>query len=129
MLRDLGYFDLDDLNAFVLDGRYFVSRIPLSLKTFTDSEGREIDLWAKLPDQLGVAGGGDAHDARTRFEPYLNPLPIDAQTGQPSVNGVNISQYSALPTVLEISGVAVPSQQRTEWTSVKPAIKPGHMAS
>jgi len=53
MLRDLGYFDLDDLNAFILDGRYFVSRIPLSLKTFTDRQGREIDLWAKLAAYKG----------------------------------------------------------------------------
>ena len=48
MLRDLGYFDLEDLNAFNMDGRFFVSRIPLSLRMFTNSEGREIDLWAKL---------------------------------------------------------------------------------
>ena len=48
MLRDLGYFDLEDLNAFNMDGRFFVSRIPLSLRMFTNSEGREIDLWEQL---------------------------------------------------------------------------------
>lgn len=48
MLRDLGYFDLDDLTQFNLDGRFFVSRIPLSLKLFTDAQDNEIDLWAKL---------------------------------------------------------------------------------
>mgnify|MGYP006284094693 CR=1 FL=1 len=60
---------------------------------------------------------------------FLEPLPIDPQSGLPSASGKSTSQFSVLPTVLAIFGVNVPSQQVTEWDAVKPAIKPGHKAS
>ncbi|MBM4252995.1 MAG: DUF1501 domain-containing protein [Deltaproteobacteria bacterium] len=68
----------------------------------------------------GVYGGVGA---------FLQPLPIDPQSGLPSASGKMTSQFSVLPTVLAIFGVDVPAQQVTEWDAVKPAIKPGHKAS
>ncbi len=69
----------------------------------------------------GTYGGAGA--------PFLEPLPIDSQSGQPSTSGKLASQFSILPTVLAMFGVDVPAQQRTEWGTVKPVIKTGHNAS
>ena len=53
ILRDLGYFDIDDLRVLGESGRYFVSRIPLSLTVFADEQGCKIDLWGELSQFSG----------------------------------------------------------------------------
>lgn len=54
---------------------------------------------------------------------FLAPLPID-EDGNPDASGEKISQRSILPTVCDIFGVSVPSQQKTEMESISAIIKP-----
>lgn len=56
-------------------------------------------------------------------EPFLLPLPVNAN-GDPDAAGDFISQRSILPTVCEIFGISVPSQQKTEMESISAVIKP-----
>lgn len=52
ILRDLGYWDSDDLERVRSKLRYFVSRIPLSVTHFSNAAG-SFDLWADLAGQRG----------------------------------------------------------------------------
>ena len=72
--------------------------------------------------------GGRATGSGGQFgsidEAFLGPLPINATTGDPDASGNFYSQRSVLPTVLEIFGISVPSQQKTEMVSISAVIKP-----
>jgi hypothetical protein len=72
--------------------------------------------------------GGRATGSGGQFgaidEAFLSPLPIDVTTGDPIATGEYYAQRSLLPTVLEIFGLSVPSQQKTEMVSISAIIKP-----
>lgn len=55
MIRDLGYFDMADLQRIDQQGAYFISRIPLSVKAFSDESGNPVDLWSKLASSRGFS--------------------------------------------------------------------------
>ncbi len=57
---------------------------------------------------------------------FLEPLPMDLTTGNPIATGDYASQFSILPTVLDLFGVTVPSQQKTEWGRIPVVRRPGH---
>jgi hypothetical protein len=52
-VADLGYFDLDRLEASDRAGRYFLSRIQVGTTVF-DAEGERLDLWKWLAKQKGA---------------------------------------------------------------------------
>lgn len=54
IIRDLGYFEVADLQTLAMDGRFFVTRMPLSLKKFREPEGEELlDIWEELASCKG----------------------------------------------------------------------------
>ena len=55
IIRDMGYFDIADLDALQTSGRFYLTRIPLSTKIFTDATGAEFDVWAELAASLRFA--------------------------------------------------------------------------
>lgn len=70
IIRDLGYFEIKDLRRLGDNGRYFISRLPLSL-TYFWQDGRLIDPWKwlaasklKVVDQVLTIGGNDRLTAR-----------------------------------------------------------------
>ncbi len=48
LMRDLGYFDVSDLQQLIDLKRFYISRIPLKIKHFAEPNGDEIDLWESL---------------------------------------------------------------------------------
>jgi hypothetical protein len=48
LLRDLGYFDIDDLEALSNKGIFYVSRIPASVSNFRDNKDQPFDIWKFL---------------------------------------------------------------------------------
>lgn len=48
IIRDLGYFDLSDLDAIDHSGAYFLSRIPMALKHFHHLDDQPFDVWRFL---------------------------------------------------------------------------------
>jgi hypothetical protein len=48
LLRDLGYFDADDLGSLTHKGINFVSRVPASINKFSDAKDRPVDMWKFL---------------------------------------------------------------------------------
>lgn len=71
IIRDLGYFDAADLGELQSSGRFYVTRIPLSLKTFSLENAESVDVWNVLATtkRLGFDGilalGEDGFKART----------------------------------------------------------------
>jgi len=78
---------------------------------------------------IGGRGTGPSGTFGSAGAAFLEPLPINLKTGAPSASGDMTSQYSVLPTVLDIFGIATPALQKTEWGGVPAVIKPGHKAS
>lgn len=48
LIRDMGYFDLVDLNGLDQGGRFYLTRVPTSTKVFADINGKPIDIWAEI---------------------------------------------------------------------------------
>jgi hypothetical protein len=48
IIRDMGYFDIADLDGLQNSGRFFLTRIPLSIKAFADLAGDVIDVWSDI---------------------------------------------------------------------------------
>lgn len=48
IIRDMGYFDIVDLDALQTSGRFYLTRIPLSMKIFADAAGEDFDVWGEL---------------------------------------------------------------------------------
>ena len=48
IIRDLGYFEIKDLQAIKEKGCYFLTRIPTSIKRYTGKDSQPFDIWAKL---------------------------------------------------------------------------------
>lgn len=53
LLRDLGYFEIADLQLLQKIRRFFISRIPLKIKHFAEPNGDVIDLWEALASTKG----------------------------------------------------------------------------
>lgn len=48
IIRDLGYFDIKDLQAIDKKRCYFLTRIPSNIKHYAEKDGKAFDIWAKL---------------------------------------------------------------------------------
>jgi hypothetical protein len=48
IIRDMGYFDISDLDALRQAGRFYLTRIPLSTKTFKDLADNKRDVWSEM---------------------------------------------------------------------------------
>lgn len=53
LTRDLGYFELDDLQKLKNNRRFFISRIPLKIRHFAESSGEPLDIWDVLASTKG----------------------------------------------------------------------------
>lgn len=53
LIRDLGYFELDDLQTLRDSRRFFISRIPIRVKHFAESSGEILDIWDLLAGTKG----------------------------------------------------------------------------
>lgn len=52
LIRDLGYFDIADLKAHQAAGRFFLTRIPLSLKKVSTQSAETVDIWELLASTM-----------------------------------------------------------------------------
>jgi hypothetical protein len=53
LIRDLGYFEISDLQSLSEGGRFFISRVPLKIKHFAEASGEVIDIWEALATTEG----------------------------------------------------------------------------
>jgi len=53
IIRDLGYFDAKDLDGLHQQGRFFISRISLTVSKFNDWLGNPFDIWKCLETHKG----------------------------------------------------------------------------
>jgi hypothetical protein len=53
LVRDLGYFELSDLDSLNAGGRFFLSRVPLKIKKFAEASGEALDIWELLATTKG----------------------------------------------------------------------------
>ena len=48
IIRDMGYFDITDLDALQKGGRFYLTRIPHSTKIFAGINGAAVDIWSEM---------------------------------------------------------------------------------
>ncbi len=48
IIRDMGYFDTADLDALQKSGRFYLTRIPVNNRTFSDESGNKVDIWSDV---------------------------------------------------------------------------------
>lgn len=53
LIRDLGYFEIIDLQSLNEGGRFFISRVPLKIKHFAEVSGEAVDIWEALATTKG----------------------------------------------------------------------------
>ena len=77
IIRDLGYFDVSDLEALDESERFFLSRIPLSVKTFTNRDGDLVDLWSILAgsNRFSIEDDYKVGDGNTNMRVVARRLP------------------------------------------------------